>query len=121
MDATQKETMKRGEFLRSLSLGTSTLMAFYCMGTLSSCSTGEMDPLTTTPPVPPTTGGGTETGNTTGFTGNATTSGGAISFTIDLANATYTKLKTAGSYMIIGTVQGMYASGNYRSVPKCTK
>lgn len=92
--------MKRGEFLRSLSLGTSTLMAFYCMGTMSSCSTGDMDPLTTTTPTTPGTGSGT--GNTSGFTGNATTSGGAISFTVDLTNATYSKLKTAGSYLIIG-------------------
>ncbi len=36
------------------------------------------------------------------FTGNATTSAGAINFTIDLTNATYSKLKTAGSYLIIG-------------------
>lgn len=93
--------MKRGEFLRSLSLGTSTLMAFYCMGTMTSCSTGDMDPLTTTTPTTPTNPT-TGTGNTTGFTGNATTSAGAISFTLDLTNATYSKLKTAGSSAIVG-------------------
>ncbi|MDQ6477695.1 Rieske (2Fe-2S) protein [Dyadobacter sp. LHD-138] len=95
MNTTQKETMKRAEFLRSLSLGTSTLMAVYCLGSLTSCSTGEMDPVTT-PPTPTTPGG------TTGLTGNATTSAGAINFTVDLTNATYSKLKTAGSFAIIG-------------------
>ncbi|MCF2446058.1 Rieske (2Fe-2S) protein [Dyadobacter sp. CY345] len=95
MNVTQKETMKRGEFLRSLSLGTSTLMAVYCLGSLTSCSTGEMDPVST--PTTPTT-----PGTSSGVTGNATTSAGAISFSVDLTNATYTKLKTAGSFAIIG-------------------
>lgn len=95
MKITQKETMKRAEFLRSLSLGTSTLMAVYCLGSLTACSTGEVDPVTNTPT--PTT-----PGSTTGLTGNATTSAGAINFTVDLTNATYSKLKTAGSFAIVG-------------------
>ncbi|WP_159468744.1 ubiquinol-cytochrome c reductase iron-sulfur subunit [Dyadobacter sp. 3J3] len=117
MNSTQKETMKRGEFLRSLSLGTSTLMAFYCMGTMTSCSSGEMDPLTTTPATP-TTG----TGATSGLTGNATTSAGAISFTIDLTNATYSKLKTAGSFMVIGDlIVALSTTGTYAALSKvCT-
>lgn len=125
MNTTQKETMKRGEFLRSLSLGTSTLMAFYCMGTMTSCSTGDMDPLTTTTPTTPTnptTGTGTGTGNTTGFTGNATTSAGAITFTLDLTNATYSKLKTAGSYMIVGDlIVALSTTSTYAALSKvCT-
>jgi cytochrome b6-f complex iron-sulfur subunit len=106
MNTMQKETMKRGEFLRSLSLGTSTLMAIYCMGTMTSCSTGELDPLTTTTPVSP----GTGNGNAAGFTGNATTSGGAINFTVDLTNATYAKLKTAGSFALIGDLIVAYST-----------
>lgn len=110
--------MKRGEFLRSLSLGTSTLMAFYCMGTMTSCSSGEMDPLTTTPTTPAT---GTGSG-TSGLTGNATTSAGAISFTVDLTNATYSKLKTAGSYMIIGDlIVALSTTNTYAALSKvCT-
>lgn len=95
---TKKETMKRAEFLRSLSLGTTTLMAFYCMGGLTACSTGEMDPLTSTTPTTPTDGGNTGTG----LTGNTSTSSGTINFTVDLTHASYAKLKTAGSYAIIG-------------------
>lgn len=116
MNTTQKETMKRGEFLRSLSLGTSTLMAFYCMGTMTSCSSGDMDPITTTPTTPtPGTG-------TTGLTGNTTTSAGAISFTVDLTNATYSKLKTAGSYMIIGDlIVALSTTSTYVALSKvCT-
>ncbi|GLU50793.1 QcrA and Rieske domain-containing protein [Dyadobacter frigoris] len=118
MNTTKKETMKRGEFLRSLSLGTSTLMAFYCMGTMTSCSTGDMDPLTTTTPTTPDTG----TGNTSGLTGNTTTSAGAISFTVDLTNATYSKLKTAGSYMIIGDlIVALSTTNTYAALSKvCT-
>jgi cytochrome b6-f complex iron-sulfur subunit len=106
MKTTHKETMKRGEFLRSLSLGTSTLMAFYCMGTLSSCSTGDMDPLTTTPPTP---GGG---GTSTGLSGNATVASGAINFTVDLTHATYAKLKTAGSNAVIGDLLVALSTAN---------
>lgn len=108
--------MKRGEFLRSLSLGTSTLMAFYCMGTMTSCSTGAMDPLTTTTPVDQ------GTGNTTGFTGNATTSGGAINFTLDLTNTAFSKLKTAGSSLIVGDlIVALSTTNSYVALSKaCT-
>ncbi len=105
MNVTQKETIKRGEFLRSLSLGTSTLMAVYCLGSLTSCSTGEMDPVST--PTTPTT-----PGTSSGLTGNATTSAGAISFTVDLTNATYAKLKTAGSFAIIGDLIVAYSTSS---------
>jgi len=96
--------MKRAEFLRSLSLGTSTLMAVYCLGSLTSCSTGEMDPISSTPPTPTTPGA------STGVTGNAATSTGAINFTVDLTNATYSKLKTAGSFSIIGDLIVAYST-----------
>ena len=88
------ESMNRGEFLRNLGVSSAALMAFYCMGTgLTACSgSSNNDP---TPAPNPTTGG---------FTGNADTSKGAVNFTLDLTNATYTKLKTAGQYAIVGSL-----------------
>ncbi|MFD1817463.1 cytochrome b6-f complex iron-sulfur subunit [Pseudarcicella hirudinis] len=43
--------MKRSEFIRSLGLSSGALMAFYCMGTLTSC-TNEDTPLPQTNPNP---------------------------------------------------------------------
>ncbi|WP_461100553.1 QcrA and Rieske domain-containing protein [Spirosoma koreense] len=92
------DQMNRGEFLRNLGLSSATLMAFYCMGTtLTSCSKGSSDPTPT-----PSTGTNPTTG--AGFTGNADTSKGAINFTLDLTNSTYNKLKTAGQYVIVGSL-----------------
>ncbi|CAG5012780.1 hypothetical protein DYBT9275_05246 [Dyadobacter sp. CECT 9275] len=100
MENTSRETMKRGEFLRSLGLSTSTLMAFYCMGTtLTSCGSSSDDP----DPAP-------GTGSGTGLTG--TTTGSAVNFTVDLTNSTYAKLKTAGEYKIIGDVLVAFTSGS---------
>lgn len=91
------DQMNRGEFLRSLGMSSATLMAFYCMGTtLTSCSKGS-DPA-------PATGTGTNTGTTTtGITGNADVSKGAINYTLDLTDANYSKLKTVGQYVIVGS------------------
>ena len=90
MKITKEEGMKRGEFLRSLGLSTSTLMAFYCLGTtMTACGTDQDDP-------DPTPGGGS------GLTG--TTTGSNINFTVDLTHNTYSKLKSAGGSMIIGEV-----------------
>ncbi|WP_461040417.1 QcrA and Rieske domain-containing protein [Spirosoma harenae] len=90
------DQMKRGEFLRSLGMSSAALMAFYCMGTgLTACSKGGSDD--------PAPGGGTTTPGA-GVTGNAVTSAGAINFTVDLTNAAYSKLKTAGNYAIIGSL-----------------
>lgn len=77
--------MSRGEFLRSLGMGSSALMAFYCMGTtLVSCSGKEDDP---TP--------GAVTGTTTGS---------GIDFTVNLASNDYKSLKTEGNFSLIGDV-----------------
>jgi cytochrome b6-f complex iron-sulfur subunit len=95
---TKEETMKRGEFLRSLGLSSATLMAFYCLGTtMSSCGSKQDDP-------DPSTGGGS------GVSG--TTSGNNINFTVDLTNSTYSKLKTAGSFEVIGDVLVAFTSSN---------
>lgn len=90
------DPIKRGEFLRSLGLSSAALMSFYCMGTLTACSSKNNDPT----PAPTTPG----TGTGTGLTGNAETSKGTINFTLDLTNAAYSKLKTAGEFVKVGDV-----------------
>lgn len=98
MKTTEQQGMKRGEFLRSLGLSTSTIMAFYCIGTtLTSCGS-DSDP----DPVDP--------GSGTGITG--TTTGSSINFTVDLTHATYSSLKTAGNYKIIGDVLVAFTTSN---------
>ena len=109
MKITKEEGMKRGEFLRGLGLSTATLMAFYCLGTtMTSCGSKEDNP----DPVSP--------GNGTGITG--TTTGSSINFTVDLTNATYSSLKTAGSFKVIGDVLVAFTSAKaYAALAKaCT-
>jgi cytochrome b6-f complex iron-sulfur subunit len=87
------DQMKRGEFLRSLGMSSAALMAFYCMGTtLTSCSKGSDDPAPATPAP------------STGITGNADASKGAVNFTLNLTDANFSKLKTAGQYALIGSL-----------------
>lgn len=110
MQTQNQETMKRGEFLRSLGLSTSTLMAFYCIGTtMTSCGSSSDDPA---PGTSPGTGAGT------GITG--TTTGSAVNFTVDLAVAT--DLKATGGFKVIGdTIVAHTNSGSYVAVAKiCT-
>ncbi|RRB04570.1 QcrA and Rieske domain-containing protein [Larkinella rosea] len=71
METNQQEPIKRGEFLRSLGLSSAALMAFYCMGTLTSCSKGSDDP---NPDPTPT---------------------GKVDFTIDLNASEFAGLKDA--------------------------
>ena len=98
------DQMKRGEFLRSLGMSSAALMALYCLGTgLTACSKSS-DPAPATTPTPPTT--------STGLTGNADTSKGAINFTIDLTSANYSKLKTVGEFVNVGSVVVATAKGN---------
>ena len=99
MKMMKEESMKRGEFLRSLGLSTSTLMAFYCLGTtMTACGSGGNDP------APGSPGGGS------GLSG--TTTGAAINFTVDLSNSAYSGLKTAGQFKIIGDVLVAFTTGN---------
>lgn len=118
----KKEVFKIGEFLRSLGLSASALMAFYCMGTLTSCSSGnEPEPMTS---------GGTPTGGNTGGTGGGsastgvtgTTTGASIDFAVDLTSDTYKKLKTDGEFAIIGDTIVVHSGGtSYIALSKaCT-
>ena len=98
---TTTEQMKRGEFLRNLGLSSAALMSFYCMGTLTSCSSDDPAPATPGPTTPGT---------------------GKVDFTLDLTNATFSKLKTDGQFVyqdniIVARVKG----GNYVALSKvCT-
>lgn len=109
METKEQQTVNRGEFLRSLGMSTSALMAFYCMGTtLTSCSTKDNDPTPTTP------------GGTAAVTG--TTTGGSINFNIDLNAYTAKDLKKEGEYDIFGdTIVIATANKNYVALSKaCT-
>ncbi|AQG81913.1 ubiquinol-cytochrome c reductase iron-sulfur subunit [Spirosoma montaniterrae] len=64
----------RAEFLRSLGLSSAALMAFYCMGTLTSCSSDSDDPAPA--PAPPSN----------------------VDFTLDLTTSDFSKLKTIGQF-----------------------
>lgn len=107
MEIQEKEILKRGEFLRSLGLSTSALMAFYCLGTgMSACKTKDNDPGPVTPAA--------------GVTG--TTSGSGIDFNVDLTSEAYKKLKTAGEFKLIGdTIVIATANNTYVALSKaCT-
>ncbi|CCH57166.1 Rieske (2Fe-2S) domain protein [Fibrisoma limi BUZ 3] len=95
------ETIKRGEFLRSLGLSSAALMSFYCMGTLTSCSSSDGDD--------PTPGGN----------GNSNTK---VDFTLDLTTTANQKLKTDGGFLYQGDViVARVKGGNYVALSKiCT-
>ncbi|MEZ0485731.1 Rieske (2Fe-2S) protein [Fibrella aquatica] len=106
------QLVSRGEFMRSLGMSSAALMAFYCLGTLSSCSKGDDPAPVVTPPV---------TGGNSGLTGNSIVSSGAIDFTMDLTNSTYSGLKTAGNFVSVGDVIVFNAGGTYRALGRiCT-
>ncbi|CCG98671.1 Rieske (2Fe-2S) domain protein [Fibrella aestuarina BUZ 2] len=111
----ESAAISRGDFMRSLGLSSAALMAFYCMGTtLSSCKSS--DPAPTTPTIPSTGGSGSN-----GLTGNATTSAGAINFTLDLTNSNVVGLKTAGSALKVGDVFIANAKSGYVALQRlCT-
>lgn len=76
------EKMNRMEFLKSLGLKGASLFAVYCAASgLSSCVTESMDPT-----LPPSTGGN------------------ANELTLDLNDPTYSKLNTAGNYVIVSGI-----------------
>jgi len=75
----------RGQFLKTLGLSSKALMAFYCIGAVSACSS-EDD--TVTPDN--NTGNTGNSGNTaSGITG--TTTGASLNYTIDLKTLTFRK------------------------------
>jgi cytochrome b6-f complex iron-sulfur subunit len=113
MNSIEKGSMKRGDFLRGLGLSTSTLMAYWCLGTtMTAC--GSSDDPTPNPDPDPNPGTGT------GISG--TTTGTAINFTVDMTNSNTSKLKTNGNYIITGDVLvARTTAGSYVALSKiCT-
>jgi cytochrome b6-f complex iron-sulfur subunit len=70
--------MKRSEFIRSLGMSSGALMAFYCMGGLTACSSEKGDPAPVKAP------------------GTA-----KVDVSVDLNSADYNKLKTNGEFVIL--------------------
>lgn len=120
MNANQEvDQMNRGAFLRSLGMSSAALMAFYCMGTgLTACSKSNNDPA----PSGGTTGTGTTPTTTSGFTGNADPSKGAVNFTVDLTDANYKTLTTIGNYVYQNNIiLARVKDGSYVALSKvCT-
>ncbi|MCP9770391.1 (2Fe-2S)-binding protein [Lacihabitans sp. LS3-19] len=108
------EKLNRGQFLKTLGMSSKALMAFYCIGAVSACSSED--------DVTPNNGNNTgTTGNTdSGVTG--TTSGTTIDFTVDLSNSKNSKLLTSGEFAIFGNVLvANTGSNNFIAVSKsCT-
>lgn len=114
MNSIDQGNMKRGDFLRSLGLSTSTLMAYWCLGTtMTACGSSSDDP---TPDPDPNPNPGTGTGI------SGTTTGTAINFTVDLTNSAVSKLKTNGESIITGEVLvAKTTAGSYVALSKiCT-
>lgn len=80
----KQNEMSRGEFLRSLGLSGATLMALYCMGTMTSCSSSKDDPTPNN-----NSGGGNSGGGTNG-----------VDFTVDLTQ----NLTKNGQFLYSGNV-----------------
>ena len=109
------EKQSRSQFLKTLGLSTKALMAVYCLGAVSACSSDD-----SVEPDNNNSGNNNTNGNaSTGITG--TTSGSTIDFTIDLKNNSYSKLTTDGEFAVIGAVIVANAGGNYIALSKsCT-
>jgi cytochrome b6-f complex iron-sulfur subunit len=99
--AQENDGLTRSQFIKQLGLGSSALMAFYCMGSLSSC-TKKADP---SPVVPPIVGGGST----------------KIDFTLDLTMADFKALKTDGEFLIKDAIIIANVGGKYVALEKaCT-
>jgi cytochrome b6-f complex iron-sulfur subunit len=92
--------MTRSEFIRSLGLSSSALMALYCMGGLTACSNEEPDP------------------------NNNNNGNGKLDLNLDLNSADYSKLKTNGEFAIVKgqpIIVARKPDGNFVAVAKdCT-
>lgn len=93
-NAPQSESMSRLEFLKSLGLGGSALLAFYCTGALSACKNSTE----TVTPIDPN------------------------GITLDLTTSAYAALKTVGGYAYTGNILvARVKNGSYIALSKvCT-
>jgi cytochrome b6-f complex iron-sulfur subunit len=93
--------ISRGQFLKQLGLSSATMMAFYCMGTLSSCSSKKEDD-----PTPVNPGGGTNT---------------KLNITLDLMSNDFKALKTDGEFVIKDSLIIFNSGDKYFALAKaCT-
>lgn len=76
--------MTRAEFLRSLGLSSTTLMAVYCMGGLTACSSEDPKP---------------DPNNNNNGNNNGGNQSGKLDFTLNLNDAANSKLKDNGGHM----------------------
>ncbi|MFT5884956.1 MAG: cytochrome b6-f complex iron-sulfur subunit [Arcticibacterium sp.] len=91
----QNKELSRGQFLKQMGMSSKALMAFYCMGAISACSKeDDPAPINEPPEDDPVAN--------SGITGLA--SGNNIKFTVDLTNATFSKLKADGEFAYAGDV-----------------
>ncbi len=100
--------MNRAEFLRSLGLSSASLMAIYCMGGLTACSSEEPKP------DPNTNPGGNNGGNTGG------TPPGKIDVTLNLNETAYSTLKENGKAVILkneGVIVARTSKGDFVARP----
>ncbi|MCU0325620.1 MAG: Rieske (2Fe-2S) protein [Spirosomaceae bacterium] len=93
----ENSQLSRGQFLKQLGLSSGALMAFYCLGTVTACTSSNEEPSPT---------GTNNSGNNTG--GNTSTK---VDFTLDLTTADFSKLKTEGNYVykdkiIVANIKG---------------
>lgn len=95
------DSFSRHQFIKQLGFGGASLMAFYCMGTLSSCSKSEADPTPT-----PASGGNN----------NA-----KIDVTLDLTTNDFKGLKTDGEFAVKDNIIIANTGGKYAAISKvCT-
>lgn len=88
----ENSQLSRGQFLKQLGLSSGALMAFYCLGTVTACTSSDEDPAPS---------GTTNTGNTSS----------KVDFTLDLTTNDFSKLKTEGNYVykdkiIVANIKG---------------
>lgn len=97
-----QKNVSRGEFLRGLGLSSAALMAFYCMGTLTSCTSNKADDPTPNPNPNPNPNPGSTT----------------VDFTVDLT----AELKANGDFIYKGNVIVIRAkNGSFIALSKvCT-
>lgn len=110
------ESIDRLTFLKQLGLSGGALAAFYCIGTLSACSSSSTDPtpISTSPSTTPV--------STTSGTPTSTTTVASSGTTLDLTTAAYSKLTTIGGYAYTGNILVAHIKdGSYIAISKvCT-
>ncbi|MGR3810156.1 QcrA and Rieske domain-containing protein [Jiulongibacter sp. NS-SX5] len=113
-----KEDISRAKFIKQLGLSSKALMAFYCLGGLSACTT-EDTPEPNTNTNNNQNQGTNQDNEDSGIEG--TTTGASIDFTLDLTHSDFSKLKTAGEFVYVSDIIiANSSSGMVALSKKCT-